>query len=213
MEERNHVFMARKIFDLLRHNAMELCERSFVLGNIAPDITYSYVLRRHQFNSSSQLLSKKIKSLYGCALSPQSRMFSFKLGVIMHYVCDYFCYAHSSVFKGTLRDHIRYEKHQTPPESSALQPESFRELCLPESANIGCDTLLDSLKRLVVAWEHRLSSGMTTPQMDMQIAIYVGVWVASALFLSVEKAAPQFTANVNGGFEMLTRIPVYIMDL
>lgn len=187
MEKRNHKFIAQKIYDVLKNNDIELRRKFFILGNLAPDITYSFLFRRHQFNTSCHYLNKKIQSLCKGALSPQSRLFSYRLGVVMHYVCDYFCYAHSSAFKGTLRDHIRYEKSQSRPEDIALQPQAYKPLFSPGDARISGEMLMSSLNSIVDTWEQWLRDRIPKPQTDIQQAIDVGIWATSAIYMNAAK--------------------------
>jgi len=43
-------------------------------------------------------------------------LFSFHLGILTHYICDYFCYPHSSGYDKGLIHHILYEVLQKAPK-------------------------------------------------------------------------------------------------
>ena len=87
----------------------------FVLGNIEPDLNpFSYFrgfLKRPFFghnweNSKNYIISSSIM------LQKNSlRTFDlYRLGVLVHYLCDAFTYTHNCCFKGGLIHHTHYEK-------------------------------------------------------------------------------------------------------
>lgn len=209
MEKRNHEYMAHRIFEAMQENGMVLNRKYFMFGSIAPDTTYSFVLRRHQHNTSSRLLRRKIRRLYNWVLTPQSRLFSYKLGVITHYVCDYFCYAHSRVFKGTLRDHIEYEKLQQPLKETAYQ-DSVHNNPLPSiSTSVSNEKLVNQLDEFVYAWERLQEDKTPNPGIDIQMAIHVGVWLACSIYLSAVKSVPRVIESREIELETLVEMPVY----
>ena len=83
----------------------------FLLGNIFPDLCHSYLWRRHEHQHSRDYVRRKIEKL-----KKGSSLFSFHLGVLVHYICDYFCYPHSSVYNKSIFQHILYELRQKIPK-------------------------------------------------------------------------------------------------
>ena len=91
----------------------------FIWGNIKPDCVLKYKMIKHYFIESIDIIIEKIKKL--CSLSLQDiyykisvNKFSEELGVICHFICDYFCAPHFYrwEFKNTsqVKNHVKYEK-------------------------------------------------------------------------------------------------------
>jgi hypothetical protein len=104
----NHYKIGRLICQKMAENDMPLNEPLFVFGNLAPDLTFSYLYRAHVRALSSSYLDKRLQRLYKGGMAPGGARFSFYLGVMTHYICDFFCYPHTPAFKGGVREHVLY---------------------------------------------------------------------------------------------------------
>lgn len=62
----------------------------FYLGSIAPDLNCVYPA--HRLSTTSKRFQNRVKRV---DKYENSAIKSFTLGIITHYVCDYFCYAHN----------------------------------------------------------------------------------------------------------------------
>lgn len=215
MKKSNHIRMGRRIFENLQKNDMPLSRRLFLFGNIAPDLTLSYVRHPHRYGDSASLIEKKLRKLCKGSAAPQGLLFSLRLGALTHYICDYFCYAHSRSFRGNLRDHIRYEKHQTPAKTPLLgttQPSVLQQPgTMLQSASIGIEGLINSLGDRVTEWERLLEQNEADPQADMLLATDASAWVASAVYLSAKRAVElqvvvKMTRNTRNSYKMIGEI-------
>jgi len=83
----------------------------FLLGNIFPDLCFSFIWCRHEHRYSRDYVRQKIE-----LLKKRPSLFSFHLGVLTHYICDFFCYPHSFAYDKRLVHHIIYEIRQKAPE-------------------------------------------------------------------------------------------------
>lgn len=96
-------------------NGMECLQqhkKSFYLGSILPDCTPSFVTRRHSIDETLDILKKEINKItvqYNFEKGLSS-YYCRHLGIITHYVADYFTFPHNKVFHGNLKDHCIYEK-------------------------------------------------------------------------------------------------------
>jgi len=106
-----HHKIGKKISSELKELGCYVNERLFLLGNIFPDLCQSYLWRRHEHLHSRNFIHKKIEML-----KKRPKLFSFHLGVLAHYICDYFCYPHSSVYSENMLQHILYELRQKIPK-------------------------------------------------------------------------------------------------
>ncbi|MGL5693673.1 MAG: zinc dependent phospholipase C family protein, partial [Peptostreptococcaceae bacterium] len=94
-----------------------ISEKNFIYGNIKPDITSKYVLQKHYLNESFDMICSKVEYLCTLDLDYVSKYFSMskfsqELGVICHFMCDFFCVPHSERWEmsHSMNKHISYEK-------------------------------------------------------------------------------------------------------
>ena len=76
---------------------------AYLLGSISPDINCVYPAHRIKTTFKRYKLRIKLESLIHNQV-----LKSYLLGIITHYTCDYFCYAHNNESAGY--HHKRYEK-------------------------------------------------------------------------------------------------------
>ncbi|MEQ2400071.1 MULTISPECIES: zinc dependent phospholipase C family protein [Peptoniphilus] len=116
-------------------------------GSIAPDVLPYYKTKRHYFDESGDYIAREISKLiyfsrYSYSEGNESKLFinymSKKLGIIMHYLCDFVCYPHAyrMTFIENLRKHVKYEQDLAlyARENKFLE-ESFRDVISCEDIN------------------------------------------------------------------------------
>ena len=87
-------------------------KKSFYLGSILPDCVPSFLTRRHCIEDTIEILKEEIDKIttdYD-ANKGLSTYFCRHLGVITHYVADYFTFPHNSIYQGNIKDHCIYEE-------------------------------------------------------------------------------------------------------
>ena len=94
-----------------------LSDKNFIYGNIKPDISSKYVLNKHYLEESFDMVMEKIKNLCQLTLSSLEKYFSIsklsqELGVVCHFLCDFFTAPHSErwEFSHSMNKHVTYEK-------------------------------------------------------------------------------------------------------
>ena len=105
------------IDELKRHHNIDIKDRSFIWGNIKPDISKTYITDSHYRDESIDSVTEKIIQLSN--VNPMDindkanfKEFLTRLGIVAHYVSDYFCLPHNSrwrFFEGYNKEHIAYE--------------------------------------------------------------------------------------------------------
>jgi len=162
-------------------NDMPLKKRLFYIGNIIPDLTFSFLLRLHTYTSCGTRVKKLLRRLVGGDIAKGSVLFSFYTGIISHYVCDFLCFAHMVAFKGNVREHCRYEKKQVvrvddmlPFSRQGFMSRSYSELLI-------------GIEECVVKREQMLSKNICISSLDIPLAIYAAIWVTSAVYLHAEQ--------------------------
>lgn len=142
MRKKSHISLSRYLLTDLdtRVNSLKKHRGSFYLGSILPDISPSFLYRKHTIDCTFSLLQKKIGHLL-LDLSDHKenrRRFWIRLGVVMHYLADYCTYPHNSVFPGTLSEHCHYERDLKFALRAYVRgdiPEQFQNSTLTDSEN------------------------------------------------------------------------------
>lgn len=99
-----HIGVASIVLDkvIKKDKTCRLNKPLFYLGSILPDLNCVYPA--HRINETQQRILSKIKYIDE---SSSYLLKSIQYGIVTHYVCDYFCYAHSIASLG--KPHIKYE--------------------------------------------------------------------------------------------------------
>ena len=113
MKKASHHAMGHLLYQALADEGIFLDRELFVLGNLLPDYMPELILFPH-FTSRCQ---KEI-ALFSDVLAAQSlggadeipAEYALRLGILCHYITDYYCFAHSRAFGKNLRKHGAYER-------------------------------------------------------------------------------------------------------
>ncbi len=111
MRKKSHVSLANHILreldqeDLVQHNM------AVRFGSLVPDLVPSFLTRKHQFDTTFDIVRKKIEKIVNGYEGEEklSTMRCKDLGVITHYIADYFTLPHNTIFEGNLAAHCVYE--------------------------------------------------------------------------------------------------------
>ncbi|MGN0505329.1 MAG: zinc dependent phospholipase C family protein [Lachnospiraceae bacterium] len=111
MRKKSHISLAGYLLKNLNVDSLDKHRKAFYLGSILPDIMPSFLTRRHTIEDTFDILKKQIERLTGEKSLEKGMTMAYcrRLGVITHYVADYFTFPHNSVFEGSLKEHCRYE--------------------------------------------------------------------------------------------------------
>lgn len=111
MNTASHILMGRFLCRYAEENyGIRLEETSFVLGNVLPDYSPSFLVRHHYLDRSGVHVQRMIRHLQARQTSAENdRRCSKLLGYICHFYADFFCYAHSDGFTGGFTEHMEYE--------------------------------------------------------------------------------------------------------
>ncbi len=133
-----------------------ISEKNFIYGNIKPDMTSKYVLHKHYLKESFDMIIGKIKSLCKLSLDFIEKYFSIskfsqELGVICHFLCDFFCVPHSQrwEFSHSFKKHVIYEKDL----QSIAKDTNFKTLEKTSIHHIGVEEFFNKLYKEYVKKE------------------------------------------------------------
>jgi len=122
-----HYQIGQKVCSELEADGLRVNKILFLLGNFYPDLVHSYLWCKHEYQHSREYIKKKIEKL-----SKRSFLFSFHLGILAHYISDYFCYPHSGVYDKNIFHHILYELKQKVPENIIRTKLKIRSFSIEE---------------------------------------------------------------------------------
>lgn len=109
MKKDSHIFIAELVLDEAKKDNIILNERMFKLGSITPDYSPRHKMVSHYYRDSIDYIEKLMSFVLDCR---DYYKVSFHLGVIVHYITDYFTSPHFNYVKLSSKSalsHIRYE--------------------------------------------------------------------------------------------------------
>ncbi len=112
MRKKSHISLAWFIMNSEGMEAFKEHKKSFYVGSVLPDCIPSFLVRKHTFEDSFSCLEEEVRKLVS-HFDPNKGFGRFEckhLGVITHYVSDYFTFPHNSNYPGSLKDHCYYEE-------------------------------------------------------------------------------------------------------
>jgi len=112
MNKRTHWNIARltlgKINELLPEYGMKGFKRFlFYLGTIEPDISIAQFVHPHYYDKSAGYIYSKINKMK--EKEGDGLIAAYKMGTLVHYLCDFCCYAHINGGIGVIAGHVSYE--------------------------------------------------------------------------------------------------------
>ena len=111
MRKKSHISLAKYLVTNMKVGELYDHKKAFYLGSILPDLKPSFLTKRHTIDETYKTLIKEIKKITIDYDIEQgiNRYYVRHLGVITHYLADYFTFPHNSDYPGTLKEHMTYE--------------------------------------------------------------------------------------------------------
>ena len=123
MRKKSHLALAYYLMTSEGMETLTTHKKAFYWGSILPDCVPSFITTRHCIDDTFLHVRKELMRLV-CSYNPTKGItssFCRRLGVILHYVADYFTFPHNSFYPGTITDHCRYEEELKQTLHFALQ--------------------------------------------------------------------------------------------
>lgn len=112
MRKKSHISLAWYLMNSEGMDSLKHHKGSFYLGSILPDCVPSFLVRRHTIEDTFDVLEKELGKLVS-HFDPKKGIdcyFCRHLGVITHYISDYFTFPHNAHYPGKFKDHCIYEE-------------------------------------------------------------------------------------------------------
>jgi hypothetical protein len=190
-----HLKIAARIADQLEHlHHIKINRWGFYLGNILPDLQHNRIPEDHFLSSSWPTIQRLAEQIHPKADPiPAAGMTSFhsvNIGMICHFISDYFCHAHTEAFGSSLIRHFVYEAQMMP-----VSMKMDRTLVNQDwvDSDIGHDWEQNLLRALA---DHHVKA--PSKLRDIQFAIAQGTQLAARLWPGFEKPDSVHQQLLNG---------------
>lgn len=102
--------MGRYLYKYFRDNLdVRMKKGTFVLWNVMPDIAPSLLRLSHFKKDIYDLVMEKAQYLAQEGENMSAWEYSKQMGILCHFMSDFFCYAHAEYFDGGKIAHFKYE--------------------------------------------------------------------------------------------------------
>lgn len=112
MNKGSHISLAYFLMNDIPIFEFRKQRKAFLVGSILPDCLPSFLTTRHIISDTLDYLENEIQKVCDELLKKQeiTPYCCRHLGVICHYLADYFTFPHNPGFQGSMKDHYNYEK-------------------------------------------------------------------------------------------------------
>jgi hypothetical protein len=178
MEKETHIYLADKIHEKLAVSFPGMITQDvFQQANIRPDRTRQSVVHPHFSAWSFDYIEKQAFFLLEEYLDPDDRLqsgFVIRLGLITHYLCDFFCQVHVDNTLFRVREHIEYETSLN--RAVMEQRGHFDKICQP--VIVIADNAAGWLRQLYRRCMHHYRQQPAGFDRDMKAAAWISVQAA-----------------------------------
>ena len=110
MRKKSHLSLAGYIVDIVDADMIDH-PLAFRFGSLEPDLVPSFITTKHRIDLTFHKLEKKINKVIDEYDKNKGMTIGLSkdLGVITHYIADYFTFPHNIEYPGTMTEHIHYE--------------------------------------------------------------------------------------------------------
>lgn len=169
MKSASHHAMGHLLHQTLEEAGIHLDKEMFVLGNLLPDYLPELILAPH-FTAKCQ---REINVFTGVLAAQHvdrtgeiPAEYALRLGILCHYITDYFCFAHNREFKQTLAKHAAYEQEL----NDYFRTHYAKEECLLAEVPTAQYCCAKDVVQDIFQSKHRYQSAERTFQTDVQFA-------------------------------------------
>lgn len=146
MDSVSHIRVAHLLMDYVEQTCGVTFDSSgFVYGNLKPDLTGTYLTKRHNPSIMMDEVMDKIRAFTEkYTIGPvNGRELSVDLGEICHYMTDFFTYPHNDdIYERNLLAHYLYEKHVALVIRRRMTEDKFEQWASPIIPPVTVDALI-----------------------------------------------------------------------
>ncbi len=118
MRKKSHISLSRGILSGLGTETEIKHRYTFYIGSIVPDCMPSFLVKRHNVEQTFDIFVKNMEKfttkfkVRGKNMDKLSFRSTLRMGIIMHYLADYFTFPHNAHYEGGFKEHCKYEGQQ-----------------------------------------------------------------------------------------------------
>lgn len=180
-----HMLLANNILIQANGKKIYLINKNrFIWGNVKPDCASKYKLKKHYYTESIEMILQKIHFLSSISISDiyygyGKKKFSEELGVVCHFLCDYFCLPHNQrmEFKNAIdmKNHVQYENTLAKIAKSYIPNDSLNR-----------DLSIDTMEEFIVKnqREYEKAEGYVN---DLEYAYYICNSIVNSILNQVSR--------------------------
>lgn len=105
MRKISHIRLSTFLIDKIPQ--LRLYKKSLIFGGLLPDCVPSFIYRRHTIDKTLHIIESELLKLSKC--TEFNTYFCRHLGIITHYLADYFTLPHNKEYTGGTKKHNEYE--------------------------------------------------------------------------------------------------------
>ncbi|MDD3184899.1 MAG: zinc dependent phospholipase C family protein [Anaerostipes sp.] len=171
MRKKSHISLAGQIMDSLDLNQVFDYKMPFYVGSIWPDCRPSFITTPHTYDVTYHKIKGKLEEFveeYNGSDTMNMRSCA-KLGVMIHYIADYFTFPHNSHYVGNVKDHCIYERDLKHELKSYLSTEEARST----KDQLKTYSTVDELKEFIQRIHKQYISKIRCVEEDIQYIVKV----------------------------------------
>ena len=166
MDSVSHIRVANLLMDYVEQTCGVTFDQSgFIYGNLKPDLTGTYLTKRHNPSIMMDEVMEKIRTFthkYTIGRT-NGRELSVDLGEICHYMTDFFTYPHNDdIYEHNLLAHYVYEKRVALVIRRRMTEDKFEKWASPIIPPTTVDTLVNRISTMPRLTALRLSRMAST---------------------------------------------------
>lgn len=196
MIPQTHVIIAKEIHENVNNNLnIKLDKAQLIYGSVKPDIYSGLPKLKHFKPQSFDVICNEIQKISNHPLMDNRAHIAYvsqKIGIITHYVADYFCVPHNDrkTYQNHFWDHLKYERllHKSFKEHASITDNS--KVNFLQNVDF---TNLEQIKRYLDELHFHYESKAESMQNDINNSLFAVKSVASIMVqhaLSQEEVCP-----------------------
>ena len=148
MKSASHHAMGHLLYEALTNQGILLDQELFVMGNLLPDYLPELILNPHFTLKCQREIHIFTEALAGQPVTRGEHLppeYALRLGILCHYLTDYFTFAHTPEFRLGLKEHGIYEERL----NDYFRAHYTQQECtLPSFAFARCESARDVVKEV-----------------------------------------------------------------
>ena len=167
-------------FNIKENTSFTLNKLMFKLGNMSPDMPlYHRHLKHYKYQNFDAILQMidELSMINPSESISKLNLYSYRLGVITHYISDYFCLPHNDreTYSDKLKEHLLYEKNMHKDVLNYSNENTIYE-DLADFSDFDIKSVIDSFMDMYIADEQSSKN-------DIRYAISASSMIASILLI------------------------------